>query len=90
MPADKVNVRVLILPDRREGRGRIDPTIPLSSIKADIVEAYQLGDPTVWTLAIVPDEDKQRLSPERYRVSEGDTLLMMPSPSASGRGFERE
>ncbi len=90
MPKAKVNIKVLILPDRREGRGKIDPTIPLGSIKADIAEAYKLGDPDSWTLAIVPDDRQQRLSPETYTVSEGDTLLMLPNQNAIGRGFVPE
>ena len=80
-----MKVTVLILPERRVGSGEIYPDIPLAGIRGDIAEAFNLGDPDNWTLALVPTD--LNVAPEDYRLGAGDTVLMMPRTTATRKGF---
>ena len=80
-----INVTVLILPERRVGSGDVYLDIPFSGIREDIAEAFNLGDPEDWTIALVPKN--LAVAPEDYRLGAGDTVLIMPSTTARRKGF---
>ena len=80
-----MKINVLILPERRTGSGEAHPEIPLSGIRDDIAGAFALGDPENWTMALVPAD--LNVAPQNYTLSQGDTVLMMPSAAARRKGF---
>ena len=67
-------------------RGRIDPSLPLDDIKADIVSAYKLGDPEAYEIAITPGTAGVRLA--GYQPKDGDTIVLIPREASRRAAFE--
>ncbi len=79
-----IEVRV-ILPDGRATKGRLDPTVSIDDALADIVDAYSLGDPDKYEIAVVPKSRNQSLS--GYRLMPGDTIWVQPRGKIRGKSF---
>lgn len=81
-----IDIEVLILPQRIRKRGRIDPSASFDRIKADIVKAFGLGDPDDYSILFRPKSGK--LSPQDYRLTPGDLLVLTKLDELGGPAFE--
>ncbi len=82
----------VVLPDGTREAGEIDQSLPLELIKEDIFTAYKdtyrlQGEASDYELLIKPSADSERLAPERYRISSGDLLYLLPINKIRSKGY---
>lgn len=76
----------LILPGGRRGRGRIDLDASFEVMKSDIVNAYGLGNPDDYEIAISTQSKKQ--SAKRYALTSDDIIYLIRVRDLRGSAFE--
>jgi hypothetical protein len=83
-----IDVDVIVLggPNIKDG-GRIDPAMPLTAMRDDIVASFDLGDPADWLIAIRPKD--LRIPLDSYHPAAGDTIYLLKASESRGKAFER-
>lgn len=81
-----IEVDILILPGKIRRKARVDPTVPLEKIKADIVRALGIGEPDEYTISVSP-----KLATQPYqslRPSAGDLIILFKKEDLAGPSVE--
>jgi Effector-associated domain 7 len=83
---DKTVIEVeVILPDNSRVTGRIDQTRSIADVKESIVEAFDLGDPSGFNLAIVHQNSSTHLN--SLKLKTGDVLILVQANKARSKAF---
>lgn len=76
----------MILPERTRRRARIDPSVPLEKIRADIVRALGIGEPDEYEISISPKLARQPY--QNLRPSPGDLIILIRKEELAGPSVE--
>jgi hypothetical protein len=83
-----IDVDVIVLGESKiKDGGRIDPAMPLTAMRDDIVASFGLGDPEDWIIAVRPKDI--RIPLESYHPTSGDTIYLLKASESRGVAFER-
>lgn len=81
-----IEVEIMVFPERKRRRARVDPSAPLAKIKVDLVRALGIGEPEEYEIAISPRATRQ--SYQNLRPSPGDTILLVRKEDLTGSSVE--
>jgi hypothetical protein len=78
-----INVRVVVfqMPEKSTD-GVVRTDVPIEQIRADLVDALDLGSPSRWDLAVVPANVGLTLG--EYIPTNDDTLLLVRTSDSKG------
>ena len=69
-----IEIEIMVLPDKTRRKARIDSSVSFEKLKADMVNALELGDPNEYEMSIAPRLTRQPL--QNLKPSQGDLIIL--------------